>query len=139
MKTKLIVEIETNNMNKIYNDSNTEQFTPENEITEAMEEQIHQAIVQVIKCNLTEEILQETLLNNCIPEFEFMGVDEWNELSDYGNIKVTLENENTQEKDILSNFINNTPYDNVQVSKQDKKEIKQAVKTEENTSDEEDF
>lgn len=137
MRTTITINIDTNNMTKLYNTDDSSQFTPENEITEAMEEQIHQAIIQIIKSNLTEELLDEALINNCIPDFEFMGIDDWVTLSEYGSIRVTYENEGTQEREILADFVGEKIEEPDTVSDKIKKQIQKAVGKEENIDIEE--
>lgn len=84
MKTKLNIEIETKNMS-ILEDGQ--------DITLAIEEQIHNAIQQWIKYNLSEETLNEVILTNSVPDFEFLTVDEFTELSDYGDLKIKVNSE----------------------------------------------
>lgn len=98
MKTKLVVEIETNNMN-IINDDNGIQ------LTNSMEEQIHNAIKQWLKYNLTEEALNEVIITNSVPDFDFVAVDEWENLDNYGDLKITVQEDDS--KEIITNIISN--------------------------------
>lgn len=47
------------------------------------------------------------ILNDIIPDYEFVGmVDGWGNLSDYGNIKITVVDEDSVEEDIVCDIKN---------------------------------
>ena len=102
MKQTYTIIVETNNMNKVY-----ENDIQQKEITEQIENELHNAIKQQIKTSLCEENLNEMILNDIIPDFEFTGmVDGWDNLSDYGNIKITFVDEDTIEEEKVCDIKN---------------------------------
>lgn len=120
MKTKITIEIETNNMNKIFDTDNPEEFNEEHNITKYVEEQIHLGIIQWIKSNLEEDTINEVLINDAVPNFEFLTVDDWDSLQDYGDLKITVE-QDEGEKITLTNILNKNP--NIVVEELEEPEI----------------
>lgn len=82
------------------------------ELTQVMEEQIHNAITHWLKEQLNEYMLNEVIFNNAIPNFEFLGVEEYDDLGDYGNIKITIQKEGSEEVELLSHFTNTINLEN---------------------------
>ena len=94
METELKIKIQSKDITPLENE----------ETTKIMEEQIHNAIIQWIKEQLNEYMLNEVIFDNAIPNFDFVGVEEYDDLGDYGNIKITLEHKNNTE--VLTHFTN---------------------------------
>jgi len=95
MKKKFIIEIETDNMAPVYDDSGIE--TKEHEQEGFFEEQIITGIKLWIKEQLQDEFLNSAILDGLIPDFEFQGVPSWKDLSQYGTIKITLKDDGDEE------------------------------------------
>jgi hypothetical protein len=105
MKSEIRVLVDTNNMARVYSTDDPAEFNRNNEITSAIEEQIHNAVIAILRYHLGEESLNELIINDCIPDFEFLGVDGWTEINDYGSLKITMDNPLTKEKEILANVV----------------------------------
>lgn len=89
MKTSFTVTIETNNMIPVYNTEDPNEFTKENLITQQIEAELHRAIKLWSKQYLSEESLNEAILNNYIPEVDVIKVEGFDDIGDYGDIKIT--------------------------------------------------
>ena len=92
-------------MAKIYNTDNPEDFRKENEISLEIEEAIHKGILTWIKEQLSTNTLNEALLDNFIPDFEFPTVEGLDELSDYGTIEVSYFDKSSKSTQVLAHFI----------------------------------
>jgi hypothetical protein len=81
----------------VYNTDDPSSFTTENLITTEIEAEIHKAIQLWIKQYLTPEVLNEAVIDGYIEGAEIIKVDDFDDLSDYGDLKIT--------------FLDNTPDD----------------------------
>ena len=97
MKKQFIIEIETDNMAPVYSTDDISKQSKETEQIGFFEEQIVTGIKLWIKEQLKDEFLNDALLDNLIPDFEFQGVEGWTDLSQYGTIKVTLIDDDKKE------------------------------------------
>jgi hypothetical protein len=97
MKKNIIIEIETENMAPVYNTDDVSKQNKETEQEGFFEEQINTGIKLWIKEQLRDEFLNEALLDNLIPDFDFQGVEGWDDLSQYGTIKITLVDDDKRE------------------------------------------
>jgi len=91
MIKKLMIEIETDNMAPVYGTDDVSKQNKETEQLGFFEEQIVTGIKLWIKEQLRDEFLNEAILGGLIPDYEFQGVEGWIDLSQYGTIKITLE------------------------------------------------
>lgn len=72
-------------------------------ITDQIENELHNAIKHIIIESLDEENLNELILNDIINDYSFDGwVENYSELSDYGNIQILLRDENSKEENICN-------------------------------------
>jgi len=92
LETELKIKIQSKNITHL----------DDEEMTKIMEEQIHNAITQWLKEQLNEYMINEVIFDNAIPNFDFVGVEEYDDLGDYGDIKITLEQNN--EEEVLAHF-----------------------------------
>ena len=90
MKKQYIIEIETSNMTPVYDSDDVSKHTPEHEQVGFFEEQIITGIKLWLKEQLQDEALNQAILDELIPEYQFQGIEGWTDLGQYGTIKVTL-------------------------------------------------
>jgi hypothetical protein len=97
MKKQIIIEIETSNMMPVYDSADVSKHTPEHERVGFFEEQIFTGIRLWIREQLQDEYLNQAILDELIPDFKFQGIEGWNDLSQYGTIKVSIADEDNSE------------------------------------------
>jgi len=104
MKKRYIIDIETSNMAPVYDSANVEEHIPEHEKIGFFEEQIVTGIKLWLREQLRDEFLNQAILDGCIPDFDFQGVEGWTDLGQYGTIKITLIDEENEDSEVVCYF-----------------------------------
>lgn len=99
MKTQLKILINTDRMISILDEH-------EKDITQQIEESVHIAIINLIKDQLCEEALNEYFFNCELEGLNYLCNSGLEDLSNLGNIKITMYNDQTKKEETLSEFEN---------------------------------